>query len=270
MRDNDPVPFTVSHAVVALPFVRSPLPYGAVAVGAMTPDLPLFFPGVAGYGATHGFPGVVLVSLPIAVVLYAVWRLLLRTAAPRVLPCAFASRLPAAWAEARVPAPREVLPIVVALAIGIATHVLWDAFTHPGRFGSVLIPSLAETWGPLPGTQWLQYASSVGGLVVIAIVGLRHLAGAPRSTVAVFPRLRVAFGLAVLLSGAIAVVVSVFETGIPTDLGAFRSFAFTAGTRAGAAILVVTAGTAVASLVIARRLPVGGEPARDQGGATVS
>jgi hypothetical protein len=250
------VPFTVSHAVVALPFVRSPLSYGAVAVGAMTPDLPLFFPGVAGYGTTHGFPGVVLVSLPIAVVLYAVWRLLLRPAAPRLLPRTVGSRFPAAWAQARVPALRDVPPIVVALAIGIATHVLWDSFTHPGRLGSVLVPGLATTWGPLPGTQWLQYASSVGGLVLVAIVGLRHLIGAPRSTVAALPRVRAAFGSAVLLACAAGVIVTFLETGIPTDLEAFRGFAFSAGTRAGAGILLAAVAAAVAALLAARPLPV--------------
>ena len=256
------MPFTVSHAVVALPFVRSPLPYGAVAVGAMTPDLPLFFPGVAGYGTTHGFPGVALVSLPIAVVLYAVWRLLLRPAAPRLLPSALGSRLPAKWAEVRIPVLREVPAIVVALAIGILTHVLWDAFTHPGRFGSVLVPGLAETWGPLPGTQWLQYASSVGGLVVIAIVALRHLGGARRSTVAAFPRLRAAFGVAVLLAGTAGVLVTLVETGAPSDLEAFRRFAFSAGTRAGAAILLVTLVAAVATVLAARQLPADDRQAR--------
>lgn len=253
--------------MVALPFVRSPLPYGAVAVGAMTPDLPLFFPGVAGYATTHGFPGVILVSLPIAVVLYAVWRLLLRPAAARLLPSAVGSKLPSAWSEARVPTSGELLPVVVALAIGIATHVIWDAFTHPGRFGSILVPALADDWGPLPGTQWLQYASSIGGLVVIAVLGLRHLAGAARSPVAVFPRLRAAFGVAVLLAGLAGVAVTLVETGAPTGLESLRTFAFSAGTRAGAGILVVTAVAALAALILARRLPFEGEPTRTQDGA---
>lgn len=262
------MPFTVSHAVVALPFVRSPLPYGAVAVGAMTPDLPLFFPGIAGYGTTHGFPGLILVTLPLAVMLYAVWRLVLRPAAARLLPSAVGSRLPSAWTEVRLPASRQVLPMVVGLAIGIVTHVLWDAFTHPGRFGSALVPVLADDWGPLPGTQWLQYASSIGGLVVIAIIGLRHLTGTPRSSVEAFPRLRAAFGLAVLIAGAGGVMFTLLETGVPADVGALRAFAFSAGTRAGAGILVVTATAALIALVVARRLPREEEPTRASDGSS--
>ncbi len=48
------MPFTPSHAVVALPFVRTPLLPAAIAIGAMTPDLPLFLRGTPlSYQATH-------------------------------------------------------------------------------------------------------------------------------------------------------------------------------------------------------------------------
>ncbi|WP_262927685.1 DUF4184 family protein [Microbacterium sp. NIBRBAC000506063] len=48
------MPFTPSHAVVALPFVRTPLLPAAIAVGAMAPDLPLFLRGTPlTYQVTH-------------------------------------------------------------------------------------------------------------------------------------------------------------------------------------------------------------------------
>ena len=48
------MPFTPSHAVVALPFVRTPLVPAAIAIGAMTPDLPLFVRALPlDYGVTH-------------------------------------------------------------------------------------------------------------------------------------------------------------------------------------------------------------------------
>ena len=48
------MPFTPSHAVVALPFLRTPLVPAAIAVGAMAPDLPLFLRGMPlHYGLTH-------------------------------------------------------------------------------------------------------------------------------------------------------------------------------------------------------------------------
>jgi hypothetical protein len=54
------------------------------------------------------------------------------------------------------------------LVIGAATHVLWDEFTHPRRWGTDHILALAENWGLLPGYRWLQYASGlVGGAVLL-------------------------------------------------------------------------------------------------------
>ncbi|MCU1407435.1 MAG: hypothetical protein JWQ43_3738, partial [Glaciihabitans sp.] len=103
------MPFTASHAVVALPFVRGPLPFGAVAVGAMTPDLPLFFPTFLSYEVTHGFPGVLLSSLPLAMLLYLVWRALLRPAASALLPRAVGERLPPAWLRTSAPTRRGLL-----------------------------------------------------------------------------------------------------------------------------------------------------------------
>ena len=50
------MPFTPSHAVVALPFVRTPLVPAAIAIGAMTPDLPLFVRVLLPrYAVTHDF-----------------------------------------------------------------------------------------------------------------------------------------------------------------------------------------------------------------------
>ena len=233
------MPFTVSHAVVALPFARSPIPFGAVAVGSMAPDLPLFFAAAPPYAVTHGFPGVLVTTVPLAIVLYAIWRLLLRPASLRLLPSP--------------PALREALLIVVALVLGVVTHVVWDAFTHPGRFGSTLVPLLAEEWGPLAGTQWLQYASSVGGLTVIAVVGMRYVARTAPEPVRVLPRLRAALGIAILLAATGSAAVALAEAGVPSTITELRAFAFDAGTSAGAAILVVTGVAACVALIVTPR-----------------
>jgi hypothetical protein len=52
-------------------------------------------------------------------------------------------------------------------AVGAATHSLWDAFTHAGRWGPRHIAWLAEQHGALPGYRWAQYASGIVGAVVI-------------------------------------------------------------------------------------------------------
>ena len=178
------MPFTPSHAVVALPFVRTPLVPAAVAIGAMAPDLPLFVRGLPlHYGFTHEF-GWLPATIALAFALLLVWRLLLRPAVRELSPRGLAVRLPGEWDAGAGPAIREALAIsgsparvswrgmlllVISLAIGVVSHIVWDLFTHEGRWGTTVIPALASEWGPLPGFKWLQHGSSVIGLAIIGI-----------------------------------------------------------------------------------------------------
>lgn len=172
------MPFTPSHAIVALPFIRTPLVPAAIAIGAMAPDLPLFTRGlIVDYSVTHDLrwlPVTVLLALALLVL----WRIVLRPACRLLAPRFIGARLPQEWDRG----PRAVLTeifgtvaravlLVLALALGVVTHILWDAFTHEGRAGTSLIPALDEQWGPLLGYKWLQYGSGIGGVVVLAIAG---------------------------------------------------------------------------------------------------
>jgi len=239
------VPFTPSHAIVALPFALTPLPAGAVAIGAMAPDLPLFFPWATSYEQTHGFPSLLGVSLPLALVLYALWRLAIRPAASALLlPEALRARMP--WAWDRTPRPvhpvRSAALVVVAALIGVVTHVVWDLFTHPRRLGSEWIPALGERWGPTVGTTWLQHGSSVLGLVVLAIWAVRAYRAAGvvhRSDRPAIARVRVVAWIVAGASLVASFAVQVALDGIPNSYQALRDTAFPAGTAAGAAILIV-------------------------------
>nr|WP_274637612.1 DUF4184 family protein [Microbacterium bovistercoris] len=180
------MPFTPSHAIVALPFVRSPLPAAAIAVGAMTPDLPLFLRGTPiAYEWTHSFAWLP-VTVGLALVLLLLWRAVLRPAVRQLAPPWIAARLPAEWDAAAgagvqqtfAPGPgaRSVLGgilfVVLALALGVASHIAWDAFSHEGRSGVGLVPALDAQWGPLVGYKWVQHGSSVIGVVVLAVWAL--------------------------------------------------------------------------------------------------
>lgn len=189
------MPFTPSHAVVALPFVRTPLVPAAIAIGAMTPDLPLFVRGVGlDYGFTHTPTNVVWTAL-LAFALFLLWRVILRPAVPELVPSWVARRLPADWSSSGLTAASQALglgssrrtyPVVLALSLilGVLSHILWDLFTHEGRWGVETCPVLDEKWGPLTGFKWLQHGSSVIGLVVIGVWALHRLRRAtPRAAV---------------------------------------------------------------------------------------
>ena len=185
------MPFTPSHAVVALPFIRTPLVPAAIAVGAMAPDLPLFVRfSPLGYGRTHDLawlPATVLLALALLLA----WRCVLRPAARELSPRWLAGRLPAEWDRGAAGSLRDTLGVrtvrapgrpqrrsvswravallVVSLALGVVSHIAWDLFTHEGRGGVDLFPALAEQWGPLAGYKWLQHGSSVVGLAILAV-----------------------------------------------------------------------------------------------------
>lgn len=193
------MPLTPSHAVVALPFLRTPLVPAAIAVGAMTPDLPLFVRALPlDYGRTHAFawlPATVVLALALLLV----WRCVLRPAVRELSPHWLAMRLPGEWdrgagaalretfgfeAAASTPATRRapgraILLLVVSLLIGVASHIVWDLFTHDDRWGVTAIPALADDWGPLPGYKWLQHASSTLGLAIIGVFMLVWLIRRP-------------------------------------------------------------------------------------------
>jgi hypothetical protein len=181
------VPFTPSHAVVALPFARTRLVPAAIAVGAMTPDLPLFVRGTPlTYAMTHDLWRLPLATA-VALILLLVWRLILRPAASGLAPRFVAERLPPEWDVGARATVRETFPsatgtclLVASLALGVVSHIAWDAMTHEGRGGVALVPALAEIWGPLPGYRWLQYASGAAGLIILGVWAARELLRRPR------------------------------------------------------------------------------------------
>lgn len=189
------MPFTASHALVALPFIRTPLVPSAIAIGAMTPDLPLFLRGVGlPYSFTHEFRNVALTVL-VAFGLFLLWRVVLRPAVGELTPLVVSRRLPAEWSQTGrsaaasavgVGARRPLFLVWLAgsLVLGVLSHIAWDLFTHEGRWGVDALPALDAMWGPLTGYKWIQHGSSLVGLVVIAIWALMRLRRArPRASV---------------------------------------------------------------------------------------
>lgn len=214
------MPFTPSHAIVALPFVRTPLVPAAIAIGAMAPDLPLFTGGqIVDYSVTHDLRWLPVTVL-LALALLLVWRLVLRPACRLLAPRFLGARLPGEWDRGARAALEEtfgsvarVLLLVLALALGVVSHILWDAFTHEGRAGTALLPVLDEQWGPLLGYKWLQYVSGAGGVIVLLVAGalwLRRRVPAPADPAPLAIRLSWWLSLPVTLIAAVAVGLAVY------------------------------------------------------------
>ena len=168
------MPFTVSHVAAALPLRRLNLVWSAFVVGSMAPDF-TYIVGTANYRSLgHQFPGVVEFTLPVSLFALWVFHAAIKRPVVTLLPSGMQQRLRGQLGQFNFGGPARFMAILFSLALGIATHVVWDAFTHPfswpwerwvGLQRWVQVPLL----GRMPMYMTLQWASSVIGLVAIGI-----------------------------------------------------------------------------------------------------
>lgn len=162
------MPFTVSHALAVLPLAtgrpaRRLVP-AALVIGSMVPDLPYFVPFLSGADQTHSVPGPVTTDLAYGLVLWLLWDLVLVRALADLAPTPLQRRLPTRPAGS---VPRVVWA-AVSVVLGAITHVVWDSFSHGGRYASSRIDWLSAEHLGLLGFTWVQYGSGVLGLLGLA------------------------------------------------------------------------------------------------------
>jgi membrane-bound metal-dependent hydrolase YbcI (DUF457 family) len=176
------VPFTPSHTVAILPFLRTPLAPAAMALGAMAPDLPYFLPVRIPRSLTHSLEGVLTVDLAVGVVAFVLWLLVLRAPALDYSPAWLRERM-APQARWRV---RGVvisgLLVAVAVVLGILTHLLLDLFTHEGGFLSQIAPWTDDRVGPWAAANLVHAAVSVLTTALLVWWVRRWAQRTPRST----------------------------------------------------------------------------------------
>ncbi len=165
------MPFTVSHVAGVLPFnsAKFPLPFAALAIGAMAPDLLYFVPPLIQYGTkTHEAPYLFTANLVLGLVVWVVWRFiapLLHDVAPNVVRERWR---PDTWTS------HPWWSVPVAIWIGIATHIALDHFTHSWGWGTRHLAAIAATYatpvGSKTGYELMQIVLSGLGLVILLIM----------------------------------------------------------------------------------------------------
>ena len=172
------MPFTPSHAVAILPFVRTPLPAAALVVGSMAPDLQYFVPLDLTRSASHSWPGILTIDMPIGIAALLLWVLLLRAPVLDYSP---------RWLRERVTPPQRARSWIVyaglvlaALALGILTHLLLDFPTHRGWL-SEHVTWMQGSVGPFTVIRILHFGASVLGAVIIAVWAIRWVRRTPRT-----------------------------------------------------------------------------------------
>lgn len=142
----------------------------------MVPDIPLFVP-IVNYAATHSGIGIFSHCIPMGVASYLTFDLFCKRPLLGLLHTAIQQRVSTqpTWpnTESLVTQCKFLFIIMVSIALGAASHLAWDAFTHEGRWGTQLVPWLNHDFSflgtTIPGYKWLQYGSTLIGLPGFAI-----------------------------------------------------------------------------------------------------
>lgn len=259
------MPFTVSHVAAILPatrfpWLRDPLVISALAIGSMSPDVPYFVPMDFWWAFGHQWSGLWLQDVPVTVALVVGYWAVLAAPLRELAPDALRRRLPTGVLARHRAAPGRALVLVVAgAAVGAATHIVWDAFTHEDRFGVMAVPWLQvpSLLGPLPAYRVLQYASSIVGLALLVWSVLRWYRSAPSSKV-LSPGLGNAWRAAFVLGVLTAAVAGWWSVrglaGQATDLYGLRALLYAGLTHSVALMAVVVLAAALAIRVRPRRM----------------
>jgi len=146
----------------------------------MVPDFRIFFPGMPRV-ETHSFAALITFCLPVGLITYWVFQLLIKTPVLQVLPEGPYARWRPFAAEANMRSWRQWLLAAGGVLGGALTHLIWDGFTHDGGRGVRMFPVLDDTIDigsrHLPAMYVLQDLGSLIGLAaVLAMVcyGLRR------------------------------------------------------------------------------------------------
>jgi hypothetical protein len=170
------MPFTLSHTAVVLPFSRYLARWrllSACLIGAMVPDFRVFLPWHLQRLETHSIAALFTFCLPVGLLTFWLFQLLLKSPVIEVLPDGAYGRWRAFQAPAQLGNPLHWLLAAIGILAGAVSHLAWDAFTHEGARGVRMLPMLDDPILELGRHHWagyrlLQDGSSLLGLMALA------------------------------------------------------------------------------------------------------
>ncbi|WIV17596.1 DUF4184 family protein [Paenibacillus polygoni] len=182
------MPLTFAHPAAVLPFIRNRtyLHFPALVLGSMAPDFEYFLRGRPSGEIGHTIIGFMTLNLFLVVLAYLVYRYIvyppiftnLPADVQNVLTSSSSSSFPRSK-HPRKPKVIHVLVFVYSAWLGMATHVIWDSFTHQGGFmvlrWSLLQETLSISTYDLPVYKILQHGSTLFGLTIIFLFSLSRL-----------------------------------------------------------------------------------------------
>lgn len=225
------MPFTPAHAAAVLPLAREPWVMSALVAGSMAPDMPYFarlapltvtaeswYEPFLNATTSHSISGTVTVALPYALLLAVFWWVAYRPLT-HVLTRSAEHRLPSGGSMSQRPVDfaARLGWVLASAAVGIATHLAWDALAH--------------TYRPI------QHASTALGMLILLVFVIRHPAR---------PRPQIWAWVALLLVASAAALAGAWAQGrrdaTSTTEHLLRAGAEAGGISLGVALAIVVAG----------------------------
>ena len=168
------MPFTASHIVAILPIKKNSRSYFSITgliIGSMVPDFEFFLRmTLLGYYG-HRLTGIFLFDLPVGLLLFWVFRAIIRKPVIEHLPGYWYNRLTLNDADVKQPIfSKSVKVVIISIFVGIMTHLLWDGFSHDeenylARFLKFLLIEVTFMGFTSPIYNFIQLISSVLGLI---------------------------------------------------------------------------------------------------------
>lgn len=165
------MPFTLAHPIAAAPIwllSQRKLDLLALAIGTMIPDFQYFIALKPVRAIGHSLPGVFIEGVPCSLVLLLVFHYVLKYPLLALAPSGVADRLPPMRRFSLFPLS-QLFIIIVSIAIGGISHIIWDDFTHSTGWFVVRFPLLQSKIFSLSVYKLLQYGSGILGLCGLSI-----------------------------------------------------------------------------------------------------
>jgi hypothetical protein len=163
------MPFTFSHPAILLPFFKNEkFSITALIIGSMAPDFEFFFRMRTQSEISHTFLGLLLVDLPLAIIVTFLFHGILKKPFLANSP-AFIQRRSTElnhsnWFEYF---RKNKVIVFFSFFIGAFSHFLLDSLSHWDGFIVQRLFFLNRMFFSFPLYEWVQYSTSVIGLVIV-------------------------------------------------------------------------------------------------------
>lgn len=169
------MPFTFCHPALVLPLNYLPKQWfslTALVVGSMTPDFEYFLRLRVSGIYSHTFSGLFWFDLPLGILIAFVFHNLVKVSLINNMTVYFKSRF-VSYSEINWNNyfRQHFVIVIISMLIGIASHLLWDGFTHKHGYFTDQIPLLKQyvalsQW-EIPVYKILQHGSTFVGFAIV-------------------------------------------------------------------------------------------------------